>query len=143
LTEAQRIADRQRDQVLSRQAALQTRLQSVSDEAARGFERGTRQSRTLVDRLHRLNSESIAEMSAVFDLLERARGTWEARGQQILFTRQATLDAYNAHVATLQRLQRDEQALLVQMNAGQQRARDSITALEGGRDIPPPVNAAP
>ena len=87
----------------------------ISDEARRGFRKGFEKSLEtsrgrLVEQLT-LEAGIVDEVGKLFDLLAAKSGTWAVRGGKVVFTDQATLSGFNAHLAEMQKLSARQGAL--------------------------------
>lgn len=73
-------------------------------EMASGFDRGMAKSRSTVDAVWDLEAKTISEFEKIFVLLSARNGTWVVQNSQILFARDSDLNAFNSHLAAIQKL---------------------------------------
>lgn len=88
---------------------------AVSDEARRGFRKGFENSLEtsrgrLVEQLT-LEAGIVDEVGKLFDLLAAKSGSWAVRDGKIVFSDQATLTSFNAHLAEMQKMSVRQEAL--------------------------------
>lgn len=108
-------------------AAMKREIETI-DVSARtrksmleGFERTVPRSRQQAEEMWTLEEQIFGEIEKVVALLGAKRKAWRIEGGEISFTRQADLDAFNAHMARVQAIgARQEQMQRASIDAAQQ-----------------------
>jgi hypothetical protein len=90
----------------------------VSEGAKAGFRKGFENSLQtsrgrLIEQLD-LEAGIVDEVGKMFDLLSAKSGVWAVRGGKMVFSEQATLSSFNAHIAAIQKMSARQEALQAQ-----------------------------
>jgi hypothetical protein len=83
----------------------------------KGFDESTAKSAGSVDAQWDMEARIVDEVGGIFELLRDRQGQWQVNGREVLFRNQADLAAFNAHLAAVQEISRQEEQLRSQKMA--------------------------
>lgn len=77
---------------------------SVRKKFAEGFDEGFAQSRAQLEESWNLEQKIVEEFEKIIDRLAETRGSWDVENGKLLFSSQAELDTFNAHLAAIDKM---------------------------------------
>jgi hypothetical protein len=83
--------------------------EATKNEMVLGFDKGMRGVRQNLDTLLSLEAKIIDEFEHIIDLLSAKKESWTVQGEQIRFYHNEDLEAFNAHIGSVQRMARQQQ----------------------------------
>jgi hypothetical protein len=102
---------------------------NLKTQALQGFDESAPKAKAAADQIWGDESRIVDEIGAIDELLGRARGKWTVLRHKFIFSDVATLEAYNAHVAEMQRLGSEEQAISRHFNEENQARLNALKQL--------------
>ena len=118
-----RYRQRQEDRVATFERRIQEADISERDrqEMLAGFREGVARQRDRSDRSWAIEAQIVDEFNGALDVL--ARGGWQRSGREYRFSRAADLSAFNARMATIERIAAEQQRIAAEQMA---RQRESL-----------------